>query len=217
MVERILIWGTGRIYEKWYRVVQDLVDEGKIDCLALISRELRQKKLNGYRVIDKGEIENYEFDKIVVMAEGTAKNSILEDIKNLQIDDNKFISVTHFLQKYCGNKYFTNNLPCMEFLELVKLKKEKDENITVAEIGVDIGATAAEVCKLLGVNDTYYCFDFEDTTSELIKYLTEIEAVDCHLIEKGNSHKTFDSYCWSLSKLLLKKHFKPPSEMGRTE
>lgn len=137
---------------------------------------------------------------------------ILDSIKLLNIPENHIVDIFNRSPLYAETKYKilskigqpeTNSEPCIEFIELVKKKKLEEKTISIAEIGADIGATSVEACLQLGSNDTYYCFDFEEKVDNLVGDLQKVEGVSCHLMGKGNSHKSLDSYNWSLSNLLF--------------
>lgn len=91
---------------------------------------------------------------------------------------------------------------CKEMIKCVeKLKKEKG-CVTVAEIGVDIGATAVEVINLLKKGDKYYYFDLPEKISELSKDFKGLGS-EADIIGISNTMKWRDSYSWSLVKLFL--------------
>lgn len=92
---------------------------------------------------------------------------------------------------------------CREVTEIVKKKKKERRKIAVAEIGVAIGATAVEVCRMLESNDDYYAFDFHSIANDLIEDLSKLPEVVCNLHAKGNTDKTYDSYNWTLSEMLF--------------
>ena len=96
-----------------------------------------------------------------------------------------------------------NITPAWEVLECVKKKKRDKSAICVAEIGIDIGATAVEVCKLLDSKDKYYAFDFEDKVNALFQDFKRLPNIVCELYAEGNTRKSGDSYNWKLSEMLL--------------
>ena len=55
-----------------------------------------------------------------------------------------------------------NYTPCEEVIYWVELLKDSKESISVAEIGVDIGATAVEIIHRIERGDKYYFFDIEN-------------------------------------------------------
>lgn len=141
------------------------------------------------------------------------RKSILESLKD--VPQEKIIDM---FAEDCGRNYNKerplvrlseeesniNNIVCQEFEKLVKEMKANGKVLTIAEIGVDIGATTFAVSKLLKETDTYYLFDFEDVVQALAADLRELPEILCNYIEIGNTHKIYDSYVWNLSKLVLK-------------
>jgi len=118
-------------------------------------------------------------------------------------DNWDFDGLKLFSKMKAGRILFT---PSKDFISVVKNLKSADpqKNITVAEIGVGYGATALQVLQLLGENDTYYGFDFEDRMQD---FMSDLQAKDfgvkCRVVPMGNSHYTGDSYNWNLSKLIF--------------
>ena len=57
---------------------------------------------------------------------------------------------------------------------------------------------------MLGKEDVYYCFDFED---KLKDFLDDLKArdfgINCQVAPFGNSHDEWDSYNWNLSNLIF--------------
>jgi len=104
-----------------------------------------------------------------------------------------------------GNKLISE--ACTEMLEVIKEKKKKSSPITVAEIGVGVGATANEVIKLLDESDNYYMFSFDNDVIELEKDLKQKDYCKTNLYACGNTRKKYDSYAWSLAKLYNKQSF----------
>lgn len=96
----------------------------------------------------------------------------------------------------------TNSIPAWEVLECVKKQKRDKQRVSVAEIGVDIGATSVEICKLLDKNDQYFAFDYEEKIEALFEDLGRLQ-IKCILHARGNSRKIYDSYNWNLSEMLL--------------
>lgn len=99
-----------------------------------------------------------------------------------------------------------NCAPCKEVLNVIKNLKHEGKQLSVAEIGVDIGATACEILKLLCTGDKYYMFDFESTVNALKKDFDDMGGdIKAEVIPCGNSAKTFDSYNWTLQKIYIKE------------
>lgn len=89
----------------------------------------------------------------------------------------------------------------VNFLEDILESNEK--TISVAEIGVGIGATSVEIVKRLRDIDSFYFFSYEEDVEELYSDLKGTDYCKCKLYPMGNSFAKFDSYNWSLSSLCL--------------
>jgi len=93
--------------------------------------------------------------------------------------------------------------PCREVIDyLDKLLKKNPSSLTIAEIGVGVGATSLEIVKRLRKQDFFHFFSFSDEVDELYADLKKL-GCKCNLVPFGNSRKTYDSYCWPLAKLAL--------------
>lgn len=93
-----------------------------------------------------------------------------------------------------------------EFIKMVEEKKQEKHPLHIAEIGVGVGVSSREVCKLLGSDDTYYCFDFDFAIQALVHDLELLKSkgeIVCNIVGKSNTDRTYDSYGWSLSQMLL--------------
>ena len=99
--------------------------------------------------------------------------------------------------------------PCPEFVGIVRNLKHTppdghQKSICVAEIGIGVGATALQIVQLLGENDIYVCFDFEEKVQNLTADLnSERFNVKCQIVPFGNSHDIWDSYNYNLSELIF--------------
>ena len=94
-------------------------------------------------------------------------------------------------------------VPCSELLSVIDHLKSRG-GITVAEIGIGVGATTLQVINKLGKDDIYYCFDFESTLADL---KSDLESgrfkIECQISLYGNTHDEWDSYNWNLSNLVF--------------
>lgn len=105
-----------------------------------------------------------------------------------------------------GSKYYEKlSLPNHLFLEYIEKLKAVSTTITIAEIGVGIGATAQEALQALDSNDQYYLFDYSDKVEELYAELNRGIPCTPKIIGLGNSRSTFDNYVWSLYSLVADK------------
>lgn len=109
------------------------------------------------------------------------------------------------LEKINQKGYETISVPCNEVLELIKELKKSTEPISVAEIGIGVGATANEIVKCLDASDDYYMFSFERDVLELYEDIKQKDYCLANIYAMGNTNKTYDSYNWTLAKLFLLK------------
>lgn len=109
------------------------------------------------------------------------------------------------LEKINQKGYEAVSKPCKEMLKFIGEMKKRVEPISVAEIGIGIGATANEIVKLLDTSDDYYIFSFEKDVVDLQADFRQTDYCVANIYAIGNSNKTYDSYAWSLAKLYLEK------------
>ena len=104
--------------------------------------------------------------------------------------------------------------PCPEFISVVEQLKSTPRSISVAEIGIGVGATALRTLELLDEGDSYCCFDF---TFMLKLFLHDLDSgrfnVKCKVVVFGNSQLEWDSYNWNLSNLVLQMRERHESGM----
>lgn len=107
------------------------------------------------------------------------------------------------IERLNDKQYVTLSKPCLDFINILKnYKKDYSTGISVAEIGVGMGATAVEIVKVLSPNDSYYFFSYDEDVKELCEDLRQLKYCKCQLFPFGNSRKTYDSYVWNLAKIL---------------
>ena len=95
----------------------------------------------------------------------------------------------------------------MDFVNLLNnYKKDAADSISVAEIGVGIGATALEIVKVLSPSDRYFFFSYDEDVKELNEDLIKLDYCKCKLFPMGNTKKLYDSYVWSIAKILLNNY-----------
>lgn len=86
---------------------------------------------------------------------------------------------------------------------LVTLKFALAENpeARVAEVGIGVGATTVEMAKMMENRGELHLFDFQEAVDDLAADLGRLGYTNVHA--HGNTPKLFDSYNWSLGKLLI--------------
>lgn len=99
-MEKVLLWGTGVMYRARHGILEKLVSNNYIEILALINRDNKINTLNNYKVIRKDQIKYYNYDKIIIMACGSAAESIMDDIHNLGIDTNAVMTFSEYIMQY---------------------------------------------------------------------------------------------------------------------
>ncbi|MCM1154141.1 MAG: class I SAM-dependent methyltransferase [Roseburia sp.] len=98
IVEQVIIWGVGSVFNQNLFEIRRMVQAGFVNIVALVDRGKTGSIVEGYRVIDKQEIRNIKWDKILV-ASDRAYDSIREDIKNMRVDERKVKSLVGYLEK----------------------------------------------------------------------------------------------------------------------
>jgi predicted O-methyltransferase YrrM len=83
--------------------------------------------------------------------------------------------------------------------EAIELLKTTDARV-VAEVGTYLGHTAEHIARFLEGRGELHIFDFEERVSEVVAKLAALGYRN--VVAHGSSHRTFDSYNWSLMKLV---------------
>jgi SAM-dependent methyltransferase len=104
------------------------------------------------------------------------------------------------LKRLNDPRYATLRTPSEDAIALLRNVLGSRPDPAVAEIGVGVGATTAELAKLLNNRGELHLFDFEDTLSELLNELKE--SGFSNIVPHPNGRKTFESYNWNLAKML---------------
>lgn len=108
------------------------------------------------------------------------------------------------IEKINMEGYETISRPCENVVNFLEDFLKSNQNpISVAEIGIGIGATSVEITKRLRDMDSFYFFSFEQDVKELYDDLKGADYCKCKLYPMGNSTATYDSYSWKLSSLCL--------------
>lgn len=91
----------------------------------------------------------------------------------------------------------TPNIKTLEFLSTTQCR-------TIAEIGVERGATSKEILRWLDGSGVLHLFDYEDRIKLITARLQSLGF--SNFVFHGNSRTTLDSYNWSLMKMLKDGH-----------
>jgi predicted O-methyltransferase YrrM len=94
----------------------------------------------------------------------------------------------------------TVSKPSEVVLRWLDKKIDLFESVRVAEIGVGIGATTLELARKMKNSGELCVFDYADRANELLQDLKELGFNN--VTAYTNSEKHWDSYHWSLSKMI---------------
>lgn len=123
----------------------------------------------------------------------------------LAISEGKMIKETYnMIEKINTAGYKTISKPSKNVIKyLEKFLKDAEEPISIAEIGIGVGATSIEIVKRLRKKDSFYFFSYENDVRELESDLKNQDYCNCKLYPMGNTRAVYDSYNWKLSSLYL--------------
>ena len=128
-MKKILLWGAGKCYKEQYERLQRLIKKNNIEVMALINREGEPKVIDGYHVIAKDKIVTYEYDKIIITADEIEAQSIRNDAKELNIDEEKLMEIWLFLDLLEMGERFYNDLIQKQENILKEILAASDEEI----------------------------------------------------------------------------------------
>lgn len=101
------------------------------------------------------------------------------------------------LEKLSDPRYRTVSQPSSHALDLVRRVLAENSAPLVCEVGVGIGATSIELCRLLSHRGEIWFLDFAEKLDELAVDLRAGGFTNFRTF--GNSRRTFDSYAWTLA------------------
>lgn len=102
-----LVWGINDEYNFLFNQIKFEIAKGNMEVKALISKDKYAKSLDGWEIIDKEEIHNFDFDYIIVFNE-LRFCEIVREAKELGVKEEKIINgkifkIPYFdFVKYCG-------------------------------------------------------------------------------------------------------------------
>jgi predicted O-methyltransferase YrrM len=101
------------------------------------------------------------------------------------------------LEKINDARYRLISQPSAHALDLARRVLDGNHAPLFCEVGIGIGATSIELCRLLAHRGEIWFFDFEDKLAELT---TDLRAAGFDNFRTfGNSRRTYDSYGWTLA------------------
>lgn len=92
-MKKCLIWGTGRVFEKYYKMIALYEEMGALKVIGITSNALYYKNILGVDFIPKAQIEPASFDCLIIMAESTVLRDITREAIAMGIDDKVIIPV----------------------------------------------------------------------------------------------------------------------------
>lgn len=66
---KTVVWGMGEIYNRFYNALGYLEKLGLIEVVGVTSSDIRLKRIDGYRYIDKHNLKKESFDALIIMSE----------------------------------------------------------------------------------------------------------------------------------------------------
>lgn len=107
------------------------------------------------------------------------------------------------LEKLTDPRYATISQPSAHALDLARRVLAENPAPLMCEVGVGIGATSIELCRLLDGRGEIWFFDFAEKLEELAADLRGAGFGNFRTF--GNSRRTFDSYAWTLAMQLRRR------------
>ena len=107
------------------------------------------------------------------------------------------------LERLTDPRFATISQPSAHALDLVRRVLSTNPSPLLCEVGVGIGATSIEFCRLLEHRGEIWFFDFAEKLEELAGDLGDAGFANFRTF--GNSRRTFDSYAWTLAMQLRRR------------
>lgn len=174
---KVLIWGTGNEYAMYIEEIGILIEEGKIEILALIN-DKDVKELDGYPVISKDDIKMYQYDHIIIATGEEKERSIRRDMESVGIDQSKVSNIREFVAEYGDpDKYYRQNVNG-QIKILQELLDATDEQIT------DYDWMYGRICEygiFRFVNDLRQLEDVHWTRYGILQIAEEFTKFCCYL------------------------------------
>lgn len=126
---KILLWGTGRCYKACCEELHTLIKKNNIEILALVNRTGSPDIIDGYHVIKREEIKNFQYNKIIITADETEAQSIRNDAKELNIDEKALVDIWVFLDVLKNGREFYDQLIQKQKNVLKEILYASDEQI----------------------------------------------------------------------------------------
>ncbi|WP_439597757.1 class I SAM-dependent methyltransferase [Falsiroseomonas sp.] len=86
-------------------------------------------------------------------------------------------------------------------LKLIAAILAREQQPVLCEVGIGIGATSVEICRLLANRGSYHLFDYSSRLDDLKPDLDWLGFTN--VVYHGNTRRKLDSYNWALAQMLL--------------
>ena len=113
-MDRCVIWGVGKDYEETVNQIKFEESKGNLEVVALVTGKDRRygEMRDGYPLVRKNELQNLEYDFIIVVVKPEYMETVMQDIRALGIERKKVID----------GKVF--RLPLFDFKRYISLVKD---------------------------------------------------------------------------------------------
>ena len=107
-MRKVIIWGDGVGYERIINQIKFEIIKENIQIQALVIRpeDFVGERLDGFKVINKEEIFNYEFNYLIITSSKWYKE-FLKEARALCVEEKAIINVKIFLFPFFVQKKFT--------------------------------------------------------------------------------------------------------------
>lgn len=113
MKKRVLIWGSGAVYNQHLNILRYMVQTGEFDVIGVVANLFAEaRKLDDYHVIRKSMVSATDFDYIIVMSD-TFYQEIVEEAVSLGIHRERILP------------YRILDIPYMNFDKYIELKSSR--------------------------------------------------------------------------------------------
>ena len=106
-MQKVIVWGCG----KYYKFKKNTIEKNFL-IEAIVDKNHLGDKIDGYRVIDKNDIDKYKFDAIVVMS-ADYLFEIVNEIINMGIENNKILLGINFPPHTIEEQQYITRQDCL--------------------------------------------------------------------------------------------------------
>ena len=127
--EKIVIWGTGKLYEKWKARIRE-----NIDIVAFIDNmeEKKSQIIDGIGVYSPNQISELQFDYVFVLT--IHYDEVKKQLRKLQISDSKVYSINQ-IEKICD---------CSQYIEYSAVDSKQDKKLKLLVFSHALSSSGAQ-------------------------------------------------------------------------